>query len=208
MFSLTRSTDEQMRLFLQSQREAPLSYPDEGATRVERVPPGFRGDHHRLRIGWGPEAYSWACEALRRWVMFATGWTEVYPQEAGIEVGSVVLVAAKHFGFWSAHPARIVYVLDETSENRRRFGFAYGTLPDHAMCGEERFLVELRSEDNSVWYDLVSFSRPRHPLAKMALPIARSLQKRFADDSKQAMARAMAEPRDSAESQPAGGTSA
>jgi uncharacterized protein (UPF0548 family) len=198
MFSLTRPTDEQMESFLKSQREAPLSYSDEGATRAGRVPPGFRGDHHRLRIGWGPEAYAWACEALRRWVMFATGWTEVIPPAAAIEAGLVVAVAARHFGIWSTHPARIVYVLDEETETRRRYGFAYGTLPDHAMCGEERFLIELHVEDNSVWYDLVSFSRPRHPLLKVSYPIARSLQKRFAEESKQAMARAMAEPREDA----------
>ena len=67
-----------------------------------------------------------------------------------------------------------------------RFGFAYGTLPGHAERGEERFSVEYHAENDSVWYDLFAFSRPG-PLARLAYPFARSLQKRFARDSKAAM---------------------
>ena len=68
-----------------------------------------------------------------------------------------------------------------------RFGFAYGTLPDHAEKGEERFSVEWHHEDNSVWYDILAFSRPNHPLARLGLPLTRRLQRRFARDSKRAM---------------------
>jgi uncharacterized protein (UPF0548 family) len=64
-----------------------------------------------------------------------------------------------------------------------RFGFAYGTLPDHVECGEERFTIEFHESDESVWYDILAFSKPQHPLVKMAYPLARRLQKRFAGDS-------------------------
>ena len=37
----------------------------------------------------------------------------------------------------------------------RKFGFAYGTLPDHAATGEERFLIEWNQDDDSVWYDIL-----------------------------------------------------
>ena len=43
----------------------------------------------------------------------------------------------------------------------QRFGFAYGTLPDHAGSGEEGFLVEWGREEGSVWYDILALSRPR-----------------------------------------------
>jgi uncharacterized protein (UPF0548 family) len=84
---------------------------------------------------------------------------------------------------------RIVYVIDESS-NSQRYGFAYGTLPDHAEIGEERFTVEFNPHDQTVWYDLYAVSRPS-ALALWAYPFTRSLQKRFARDSKAAMQRAV-----------------
>ena len=72
-----------------------------------------------------------------------------------------------------------------------RFGFAYGTLPGHAERGEERFLVEWSHEDDSVFYDVLAFSRPNHLLAWLGYPFARILQRRFARDSKEAMKEAV-----------------
>src|SRR6185436_6673895 len=69
----------------------------------------------------------------------------------------------------------------------RRFGFAYGTLPDHIERGEERFLIEWDRKDDSVWYDILAFSQPRHPLVRLGAPVARLMQKRFARDSISAM---------------------
>jgi len=56
-------------------------------------------------------------------------------------------------------------------------------LLDHVERGEERFLVEWDPTDGSVWYDILAFSRPRHPLVRASFPVARMLQKRFARDS-------------------------
>ena len=52
-------------------------------------------------------------------------------------------------------PARVVYVVNE----KKRKGFAYGTLAGHPECGEESFVVEL-SDDGSVWLEIRAFSRP------------------------------------------------
>lgn len=71
-----------------------------------------------------------------------------------------------------------------------KYGFAYGTLEEHREIGEERFTVEFNSSDGSVWYDLYAFSRPG-PAASLAYPFSRSLQKRFAKESKEAMQRAV-----------------
>jgi len=68
-----------------------------------------------------------------------------------------------------------------------RFGFAYGTLAEHAESGEERFTVEWNRDDDSVWYDILAFSRPRQMLARVGYPVSRSLQRKFAKDSKLAM---------------------
>lgn len=72
-----------------------------------------------------------------------------------------------------------------------RFGFAYGTLPGHVECGEERFLVEC-DDDGTVWYDVQAFSRPMHILTKLGYPLVRRLQKRFVRESAEAMRRAAA----------------
>jgi uncharacterized protein (UPF0548 family) len=94
----------------------------------------------------------------------------------------VNLIQARHFGFYSIHAIKVVYMLREF----HRLAFAIGTLPSHAEQGEERFMVEWL-EDDSVWYDLLVFSKPRHLLAKTAYPVSRYLQKKFARDSMNAM---------------------
>jgi uncharacterized protein (UPF0548 family) len=72
----------------------------------------------------------------------------------------------------------------------RRFGFAYGTLPDHGAIGEEHFMVEWRPADDSVWYDLYAVSRLERPLARLGYPLARAPQRRFVRASKRAMVEA------------------
>lgn len=111
-------------------------------------------------------------------------WVHLCWHNAPIQAGTTVGILVSHFGFWSLNAARIVYVIDEPM----RFGFAYGTLQDHAESGEERFLVEMLP-DGSVWYDLYAFSRPRAFMARIGYPISRALQRRFARDSMKAMIR-------------------
>jgi len=94
-----------------------------------------------------------------------------------------------HFGFFSLNACRIVYTLEEDGPIKR-FGFAYGTLAGHAESGEERFTVEWNREDDSVWYEILAFSRPGQMLARLGYPLSRSLQKRFAEGSKAAMVKA------------------
>ena len=84
---------------------------------------------------------------------------------------------------------RIVYLVKENG-SLEKYGFAYGTLPDHGEIGEERFTVEFNPADQSVWYDLYAISRPT-TLARLAYPFTRALQKRFARNSKVAMQRAV-----------------
>jgi uncharacterized protein (UPF0548 family) len=120
--------------------------------------------------------------------MFEMDWIEIAPRDAPIAEGSCVAIIVRHFGFWSLNASRIVYVIEEHGA-LERFGFAYGTLPEHVEQGEERFSVEYHPDDNSVWYDLFAFSRPRHILARLGYPMSRQLQKRFARDSLKAMQR-------------------
>ena len=99
-------------------------------------------------------------------------------------------VLAHVLGLWSLNACRIVFTVDERGSDTR-CGFAYGTLPDHVESGEERFTIEWHQADDSVWYDILAFSRPHHLLARLGYPLVRRLQKRFARDSAQAMMQAV-----------------
>jgi uncharacterized protein (UPF0548 family) len=118
--------------------------------------------------------------------MFSMPWVRLHWPSAPIQVGTDVAVSTHHFGFYSLNACRIVYVVDEEGPIER-FGFAYGTLGEHAESGEERFTVEWNREDDSVWYDILAFSRPRQMLARLGYPLSRLLQKKFAKGSKLAM---------------------
>jgi uncharacterized protein (UPF0548 family) len=191
MFLAMRPHNEVVLGFLARQTNQPFSYPEEGASRLV-APEGYNIDHNRIMLGEGRETFAKAVQAVKDWKMFEMDWVEITPKELPIVEGSSVAIIVRHFGVWSLNAARIVYVIDERGA-WDRFGFAYGTLGGHVEQGEERFSVEYHSEDNSVWYDLFAFSRPRHILAKLGYPISRQLQKRFARDSLKAMKRAVNE---------------
>jgi uncharacterized protein (UPF0548 family) len=182
MFLLSQPTEELVSKFISAQQSLPFSYREVGATQ-NSDPGGYTVDHNRMNLGRGEETYRRAVAALRSWKQFDLGWVSVVPGYTPLEVGRTVAVQAKTFGFWSLSAARIVYVIDE-HQPIRRFGFAYGTLPDHVECGEERFTIEWHQDtDNSVWYDIYAFSRPQHFAVKLARPLARRLQKQFAKES-------------------------
>jgi uncharacterized protein (UPF0548 family) len=122
--------------------------------------------------------------------MFNFDWVELCWPNAPIEVDSTVGVLIKALGVWSINASRIVYLTDEAGPIER-YGFAYGTLPDHAEGGEERFSVAWDHADDSVWYDILAFSRPKQLLSRVGYPYIRHLQKRFAAASKAAMQQAI-----------------
>jgi uncharacterized protein (UPF0548 family) len=190
MFRLTRPSEPMIRAFLASQRNCDVSYAAVGCSR-DAPPAGYVVDRNRVRLGEGAALFEEAAAALRRWRMFQLAWVELFWPSAPIAIGTDVAILVRVLGIWSLNACRIVYVVDETTPVRR-YGFAYGTLPEHVESGEERFSVEWRAEDDSVWYDIVAVSRPRHVLARCGYPFTRRLQRRFARDSLAAMKKAVA----------------
>lgn len=184
MFYWRKPSSDQVQTQLAQQAALPFSYSAVGQTN-QTPPPGYVVDHNRVQIGTGRAIFEQAKQALRQWRMFDLGWVQICSPYAPLMPGTTVGVLATVCGWWSLNACRIVYVVDEPD----RYGFAYGTLPDHLERGEERFLVEWRPADDAVWYDILAFSRPQHLLAKIGYPVVRQLQKRFAHDSKQAMVR-------------------
>ncbi len=189
MFFLRKPSGKHIQDFKLLTRYRPFSYYLVGVSALGSTPSGYASDHNRIELGHGPEAFERAKAAIREWKMFDIPWVQLCWPKTPIQKNQTVAILVRHFGFWSLNATRIVYVIDEPT----RFGFAYGTLQDHAESGEERFCVEMLP-DGSVWYDLYAFSRPRALAAKLGYPIARSLQHRFARDSLTAMQRSVAEP--------------
>jgi uncharacterized protein (UPF0548 family) len=185
VFYLSAPSEDQIRHFLDRQRASEFSYPEVGAS-AGQIPKGYKVDHNRIQLGTGEAAWQRARVAVRRWQMFNMAWLRLCWPSAPIRVGTEVAVLVDHFGFFSLNACRIVYVTNEQAE-MKRFGFAYGTLEEHAESGEERFTVEWDNSDNLVWYDLLAFSRPHQKIARLGYPLSRLLQKRFAHDSKRAM---------------------
>jgi uncharacterized protein (UPF0548 family) len=191
LFLFDEPSPQRISRFLEAQRDAPFSYDELGATHEgAKAPTGYAVDHNRARLGRGRNTFERAVATLYSWKMFDVGWARLVPADAPVEVGTTVAVVAKHYGFHSLNPCRITYTIEEDEGGLVRRGFSYGTLPEHGEKGEERFTVEWRREDDSVFYDLYAFSRPNHFLAKLGYPLARRLQRRFARDSLQAMVRA------------------
>ena len=80
------------------------------------------------------------------WKQFDIGWVETFPRHAPVAVGTVVAVLIRHLGFWSLNGCRVLYSVGSLAD-AARFGFAYGTLTNHAEAGEELFEVFLDAAD-------------------------------------------------------------
>jgi uncharacterized protein (UPF0548 family) len=192
MLTFRKPSPASIRRFLAEQSRLDFSYNAVGATAGEPAI-GFQRDHTRAQIGIGEKSFIAATVALQTWQQFRLSWVEAGPADTPIQKGEVVAVLARVGPLWALNSCRILSVIDESGTGQAdpvdRFGFAYGTLPGHVEMGEERFLVEWNRTDDSVWYDILAYSKPRHPLVRLGYPIARKMQKRFARESIAAMQR-------------------
>ena len=158
--------------------DLPLTYDEVGATaelsRTDRgnlpsLPAGYHHARAAARIGTGRARFEEAAEAVMRYGMLRGAGLRVEASTEVAEVGTLVL------GWLGPVPApcRVVYVLDEP--NRR--GFAYGTLPGHAVAGEERFSVRYDPASESVYAEVAAFSRPNTWWSKAGAPVAGLVQR-------------------------------
>ena len=189
MFRLAAPSEDDVRHFISAQEHSRFSYPEVGAS-ASNTPNGYTVDHNRVQLGRGEVTWYRAVKAIHGWQMFNMPWMHLHWPTAPIQAGTNVAVLVRHFGFYSLNACRIVYVIQE-DEPLTRFGFAYGTLAEHAERGEERFTVEWNRAEDTVWYDILAFSRPQKTLARLGYPLSRSLQTKFAKGSKAAMVRAV-----------------
>jgi len=101
---------------------------------------GFRVDEQIVPVGSGAAAFARAVTALTEWRHFELGWVQ------------------------------LCRVLDSTGEaGGPTFGFAYGTLTNHADSGEELFEISFDRHSGEVSYRIRAVSRPRATLARLAV---------------------------------------
>ncbi|HET6955834.1 MAG TPA: DUF1990 domain-containing protein [Vicinamibacterales bacterium] len=187
MFFAQRPSRETIDRFVRDSQELPISYGPIGIVNGET--PCRDLDEATVTIGHGRTDFQRARTALTAWKQFDIGWVEVVPRHAPVEVGTVVAVLIRHLGFWSLNGCRVLYTVGGDG----RFGFAYGTLTNHAESGEELFEVRLDPENDDVTYRIRATSRSQAVLARIGQPIVRRLQARFRHDSASVMKRAMQE---------------
>jgi|SRR6185436_2236059 len=185
MFLARRPSSSDVDRFLKRVADLPLSYRPVG---IAVEPHGRRLDEMTVTIGRGSDDFDRARAALIGWKQCNIGWVETFPKNSPVAVGTVVAVLIRHLGFWSLNACRVLYQVGD-SNSSPRFGFAYGTLTEHAEGGEELFEVFMDSSTGNVLYRIRATSWPRAALARIGHPVVRVLQKRFRRDSGAVMKR-------------------
>ena len=185
MFLARRPSPQTIDRFVRDSQALPLSYRPVGISGPQSTRPGVT--EATTVVGNGGADFANARAALCAWKQFDIGWVETFPPLAPLTVGTVVGVLIRHFGFWSLNGCRVVYSVADES----RFGFAYGTLTNHAESGEELFEVFLEPGTDEVKFRIRAISWPQAPLARVGHPVVRVLQARFRAHSVAAMRRAI-----------------
>jgi uncharacterized protein (UPF0548 family) len=177
VFLVRRPSDAELSQIAASVIDAPFTYDEVAATaRPDELPEGYHQVHAARVLGAGDEAFAAAVDGVRRWQLHRRQGFRVAPDDPPVEVGTVVAVDVSLVALHVIATCRIAWVVDELD----RFGFGYGTLPIHPESGEEAFVVERDPHDaaGTVRLVITAFSRPRHPLVRLAGPMARRQQAR------------------------------
>lgn len=193
MYLLRPPSAAAIERFLARSRTLPLSY---GPPGLVTHPPTshFRSlDEQVVVIGHGEADFERARQLLTAWKHFDLGWVTTFPALETVDVGTNVAVLIRHLGFWSLNGARVLYHVGGIGDSPRSahtsFGFAYGTLTNHAESGEELFEVFVDDRSGDVMYRIRAVSWPQTVLACLGYPIARWLQACFRHESAAAMTR-------------------
>lgn len=171
MLKLRRPSEAWLRDLAERERERPFTYDAVGLTATGEVPPGFRHATYAVELGTGDEVFERAVAGLQHWLPqrgsgFAVGFDGL------VEPGRTVAMAAPMPVGHVVITARIIYV-DAADD---RYAWAYGTLPIHPECGEERFAVVRRGD--AVTFEIAAFWKVVDPLGRLVPPVAAALQRR------------------------------
>ncbi|KAL9263649.1 UPF0548 protein-like protein [Drosera capensis] len=148
---------------------------------------GFSLNHARVLVGSGMETFEKGKAALQTWRHFQFNWTFV-DSATPIKTGVKFCVCVNEFLPWLMMPLQIAYVDEDKRAKKGKASFSYGsgTLQGHLLAGEERFSLEL-NENDQVWYEILSFSKPAHLLSFIGYPYVLHRQKCFTKESTKAV---------------------
>ncbi len=164
---LRRPRDADLASLLASCRGEELTYGPVGSSLAEPTPNGLRRRRWSVELTSG--TFERAVESIVTWAVHRGAGLSV-AADGPTDIGTNVAMSAPlPLGFVDI-TCRVVIRIDEHD----RQGFAYGTLPVHPETGEEAFLV-VRDGDR-VRFEVQAVSAARHPLARLAPPVADRLQ--------------------------------
>ncbi|HEY9331358.1 MAG TPA: DUF1990 domain-containing protein [Streptomyces sp.] len=152
-----------------------LTYPEAGATRLGPLPDGYHHLHHRTPVGRGRADFEAAGAAITEFRMHRSSGVRVRASAPRAEPGASVRVALEAGPLRFTAPCRVVWA----EYGPERIGFAYGTLARHPECGEESFVAEL-TEDGTVSFTVMAFSRPVRWYTRLAGPLVPMAQRWYA----------------------------
>ncbi|KAL5209204.1 hypothetical protein ABZP36_004827 [Zizania latifolia] len=175
----------------------PKSLTAEAAEAGDRVliERGFFVNRSRVLVGSGAATFHHAKSALLSWKHLSLGWANV-ETDTPVKAGTRFCICYKELIPWVMLPLQVAYVNDGIGDSTGHekggiFAFGSGTLQGHLLAGEERFSVQL-DEDDRVWYEVMSFSKPAHILSRLCYPYVQLRQRHFARQSGQALLRHVA----------------
>lgn len=194
MVTIHRPSEAAITALLAATRDS-FSYPEVGVGSElgAPLPPTLAArydvDYRQFVLGRGRPLFDRARECLFAWRHLEIPWLSFYGATAPVHRGQVVASLARVLGLWFLSPCQVVFSHFE-SQSPLLAGFGYGTLQGHVESGEERFVLSFDPADEVVRYEIAAFSRPAILLTRLGYPLARRLQRRFAESSAEALARA------------------
>lgn len=165
---LRRPSSAQLQELLEDCTLVDLTYSPTGVTITGSAIVGLTRRTWSTTLAAG--AFDAARLAIDEWAVHR-GAGLVVETDGPIAVGTnVALSAPLPPTGWVDATCRIVAVVDEPD----RYGFAYGTLPNHPERGEESFVVTRTAE--ATRFDIVAVSTPVHPVVRLVPPLGNLLQ--------------------------------
>lgn len=156
-----------------------------GSTSDEEKLPkrGWFINRSRQQVGHGKDSYEKAARALQRLDCMELGWLSAHLH------GNFLSICSRQFGrLWVMNAN---FVLRQTADERSAAGavskIAWGTTTWHVLAGEEQLSVRWDAADDTVTFEVLSFSRPRHLVSLATYPYVVFQQKRFARDASRRM---------------------
>lgn len=182
ILTLVRPSETYVDTLVEQRRISAFTYDQVGGTDGD-LPIGWSHDEKRVILGQGEATWCAAKTALQHWRQFDLNWIWPSNVDTPLEAGACFAFVSRALGVWSVNICRVVYVIQEQSEDVQRYGFAYGTVGPHAVSGEEQFVLEWDQKSNDVTFGIRKFSRPASALLGALGPMTRWVQHRFTEDA-------------------------